>query len=52
MVLDSLRRQAYEHVYTSDGGSAAPDAWLQPREHARASHDDRDIQRLVTELLS
>ncbi len=52
MVLDSLRRQGYEHVYTSDGGSAAPDAWLQPREHAKASHDDRTIQALISELLS
>lgn len=51
MVLDSLRRQAYEHVYTSDGGTAAPDAWLQPREHARASHDDRTIQALISDLL-
>jgi peptidoglycan/xylan/chitin deacetylase (PgdA/CDA1 family) len=52
MVLDSLRRQAYEHVYTSDGGTAAADAWLQPREHAKASHDDRSIQQLIDELLS
>jgi peptidoglycan/xylan/chitin deacetylase (PgdA/CDA1 family) len=51
MVLDSLRRQAYEHVYTSDGGTAAPDAWLQSREHAKASHDDRAIQDLINELL-
>jgi len=51
MVLDSLRRQAYEHVFTSDGGTAAPDAWLQPREHAKASHDDRTIQALINDLL-
>ena len=51
LVLDSLRRQAYEHVYTSDGGTAAPDAWLQSREHAKASHDDRAIQDLINELL-
>jgi peptidoglycan/xylan/chitin deacetylase (PgdA/CDA1 family) len=51
MVLDSLRRQAYEHVYTSDGGTAAADAWLQPREHAKANHDDRSIQQLIDELL-
>jgi peptidoglycan/xylan/chitin deacetylase (PgdA/CDA1 family) len=52
MVLDSLRRQAYEHVHTSDGGTAAADAWLQPREHARASHDDRTIQALIKNQLS
>ncbi|MGH2860746.1 MAG: polysaccharide deacetylase family protein [Solirubrobacteraceae bacterium] len=51
MVLDALRRQGYEHVYTSDGGTAAPDAWLQPREHARASHDDRGIAALISDLL-
>lgn len=50
-VLDSLRRYQYEHVYTSDGGTAAPDAWLQPREHAKAGHDDRSIQALIRELL-
>jgi peptidoglycan/xylan/chitin deacetylase (PgdA/CDA1 family) len=50
-VLDSLRRQAYEYVYTSDGGTADPDAWLQSREHAKASHGDRTIQQLITELL-
>jgi peptidoglycan/xylan/chitin deacetylase (PgdA/CDA1 family) len=51
LVLDSLRTQKYEHVYTSDGGTAAPDAWLQPREHAKASHDDRTIQALIRDLL-
>lgn len=51
MVLDSLRGHKYAHVYTSDGGTAAPDAWLQPREHARASHDDRSIQALIRDAL-
>ena len=51
LVLDSLRTQKYAHVYTSDGGTAAPDAWLQPREHAKASHDDRSIQALIRGLL-
>ncbi len=32
MVLDVLRRQGYEHVYTRDGGPADPEAWLQSRE--------------------
>jgi peptidoglycan/xylan/chitin deacetylase (PgdA/CDA1 family) len=52
MVLDSLPRHNYEHVYTSDGGTAAPDAWLQPREHAKASHDDRTIAALISDLLA
>jgi peptidoglycan/xylan/chitin deacetylase (PgdA/CDA1 family) len=51
MVLDSLRRQAYANVYTSDGGTAAPDAWLQSREHAKANHDDRTVQSLINDLL-
>ena len=51
MVLDALRRQAYEHVYTSDGGTAAPDAWLQPREHVKSGDDDRTIQALISALL-
>lgn len=46
-VLDTLRRQGYEHVYTSDGGAADPQAWLQPREHARASHDPAAITALL-----
>jgi peptidoglycan/xylan/chitin deacetylase (PgdA/CDA1 family) len=51
-VLDSLRRQGYEYVYTSDGGPAAPDAWLQPREHARAGQDGRAIASLIEDLLA
>lgn len=30
-VLRFLRQEAYEHVYTSDGGLTRRDAWLQPR---------------------
>jgi len=50
MVLDTLRRQAYEHVYTSDGGTADPEAWLQPREHLRADHDPAGIAALLQQL--
>ena len=46
-VLDTLRRQAYEYVYTTDGGTADPDAWLQPRELVRASHTSADIAALL-----
>ena len=49
-VLDSLRRQGYEHVYTSDGGSAAPEAWLQPREHLRATHTSAAIAALLAQV--
>jgi peptidoglycan/xylan/chitin deacetylase (PgdA/CDA1 family) len=30
-VLASLRRSGYRRVYTSDGGTSDPDAWVQPR---------------------
>lgn len=49
-VLDALRRQAYEHVYTSDGGTADPEAWLQPREHLRADHDPTSVAALLDQL--
>jgi peptidoglycan/xylan/chitin deacetylase (PgdA/CDA1 family) len=49
-VLDTLRRQAYEHVYTSDGGTADPGAWLQPREHLRADYDPAKIAALLQQL--
>ncbi len=49
-VLDTLRRQAYDHVYTSDGGTADPEAWLQPREHLRADHDPATIAALLQQL--
>jgi peptidoglycan/xylan/chitin deacetylase (PgdA/CDA1 family) len=49
-VLDTLRRQGYDHVYTSDGGPADPTAWLQPREHLRSEHDPGAIVRLLQGL--
>ena len=49
-VLDTLRRQAYEHVYTSDGGTADPEAWLQPREHVRADYDPAKIAALLQQI--
>ncbi len=50
-VLQMLREHGYEHVFTSDGGVADRDAWLQPREHVRADHTQPDLDRLL-ELLS
>jgi peptidoglycan/xylan/chitin deacetylase (PgdA/CDA1 family) len=49
-VLDALRRQAYDHVYTSDGGTADPEAWLQAREHLRADHEPAKIAALLQQL--
>ena len=50
VVLDTLRRQAYEHVYTSDGGTADPEAWLQPREHVKAEHDAAAIAAFLQQV--
>ncbi len=49
LVLDTLR--SYRHVFTSDGGSADPDAWLQSREHLRASHTAADVEQLLDSIL-
>lgn len=49
-VLDTLRGQAYEHIYTSDGGTADPEAWLQPREHLKADYDPPKIAALLQQF--
>jgi len=49
-VLDVLQRDAYTHVFTSDGGTAAPEDWLQPREHVRTDHSPAALQSLVSAL--
>jgi peptidoglycan/xylan/chitin deacetylase (PgdA/CDA1 family) len=49
-VLDTLRRQAYQFVYTSDGGTADSQAWLQPREHLRAAHTSAEIAALLAQV--
>jgi peptidoglycan/xylan/chitin deacetylase (PgdA/CDA1 family) len=47
-VLETLRGHGYAHVFTSDGGAADREAWLQPREHLRAYHTAADVQRLLS----
>lgn len=49
-VLHVLAEYGYEHVFTSDGGVADRDAWLQPREHVRADHTQPDLDRLLEPL--
>ncbi len=49
-VLDTLRHQGYEHVFTGDGGPADPAAWLQPREPMRASHRTDAVAELIGQL--
>lgn len=45
--LAELRRAGFERVYTSDGGLAEADAWLQPRTSVLASHDVDAVARLL-----
>jgi peptidoglycan/xylan/chitin deacetylase (PgdA/CDA1 family) len=49
LVLDTLR--GYRHVFTSDGGSADPQAWLQSREHVSADQTAADVERLLDSAL-
>lgn len=44
--LRSLRRSGFRRVYTSDGGFAADEAWLQPRTSVRAGDDGRAVRRI------
>jgi peptidoglycan/xylan/chitin deacetylase (PgdA/CDA1 family) len=46
-VLSGLRQAGYRFVYTSDGGSAAVDRWLQARTTITRSTSVADIQRLI-----
>jgi peptidoglycan/xylan/chitin deacetylase (PgdA/CDA1 family) len=47
-VLETLRRHDYAHVFTSDGGTAKREVWLQPREHLRADQTRVDLERMLT----
>lgn len=40
-VLARLRAAGFERVFTSDGGAASADAWLQPRTSLLSHHGDR-----------
>lgn len=46
-VLSFLRRCGYEHVLTSDGGTARREAWLQARNTAEQSDDCGLVERIV-----
>jgi peptidoglycan/xylan/chitin deacetylase (PgdA/CDA1 family) len=47
-VLAALRRHGYERVYTSDGGGARPDRWLQARTSLGKDHTAGDVERMLT----
>ena len=46
-VLASVGEFGYDHVFTSDGGTADSTAWLQAREHIRANHTPADLEQLL-----
>jgi peptidoglycan/xylan/chitin deacetylase (PgdA/CDA1 family) len=46
-VLETLRRSGYRRVFTSDGGPARPEAWLQARTTIGADHRGEHLDRLV-----
>jgi len=47
-VLRTLRSCGYKTVYTSDGGCAVPDAWLQPRETVWNDTTIDDLKRTLS----
>jgi peptidoglycan/xylan/chitin deacetylase (PgdA/CDA1 family) len=46
-VLRALRRSGYRTVYTSDGGTATPRGWLQPRTTVRPDHGPELVGRIA-----
>lgn len=46
-VLARLKIAGFKTVYTSDGGAADGDAWLQPRTSVQENMDQADIKRLL-----
>jgi peptidoglycan/xylan/chitin deacetylase (PgdA/CDA1 family) len=47
-VLERLRSEGFECVYTSDGGMARSEAWLKPRNTMNSTWLEADIKRLLT----
>ena len=48
-VLNALRRAGYERVFTSDGGPARHENWLQARTSLRRDHDDAALEQILSE---
>lgn len=51
-VLDRLRNSGYERVYTSDGGSANAESWIQPRNTIVRGDDLQKVLGILTQDLS
>jgi peptidoglycan/xylan/chitin deacetylase (PgdA/CDA1 family) len=45
-VLSRLRELGYTRVYTSDGGSADPEGWMQARNTVRAGDSGNSVRRI------
>jgi peptidoglycan/xylan/chitin deacetylase (PgdA/CDA1 family) len=50
-VLRDLRQLDIDTIYTSDGGSAAPDAWVKPRTTMRNDTALGEIESIITDRL-
>ncbi|MDP3850166.1 MAG: polysaccharide deacetylase family protein [Luteolibacter sp.] len=48
-VLKELRRAGYHLVFTSDGGRATQDAWIQPRTTVTRLMSLKDVEKLIVE---
>ena len=51
-VLERLRRERFDCIYTSDRGLARSDAWLKPRDTMDSTWREVDIMRVLTEMPS
>ncbi len=47
-ILSALRRRGYERVFTSDGGPADANRWLQPRTSLRITHTAADLEAILS----
>jgi hypothetical protein len=47
-VLGALRSHGYERVFTSDGGPARSDRWLQARTSLGKDHTAADVERMLS----
>jgi peptidoglycan/xylan/chitin deacetylase (PgdA/CDA1 family) len=46
--LNALHRAGYERVFTSDGGTARRESWLQARTTLRRDHGDAALERILS----
>ncbi len=49
-VLEHLRRSGYDRVYTSDGGPAKAECWIQPRNTIVRGDDMKKVWGIITDV--